>query len=173
MRKEDKGRLIESIGAELQKYPYIYVVDLEGLNSVDTAKLRRLCFKRDVKLIVVKNALLKKAMENSGVDYSEMYPTLKGQTSIMLSSVNNAPAKLIKEFRAKSEKPYLKSAYVEEEFYIGDENLDALVAIKSKNELVADVVASLMAPAQNVIRALQSSGNTITGVLKTLEEKGE
>jgi len=173
MRKEDKGRLIESIGAELQKYPYVYVVDLEGLNSVDTAKLRRLCFKREVKLIVVKNALLRKAMDNLDIDYSEMYSTFKGQTSIMLSSTNNAPAKLIKEFRAKSEKPVLKSAFVEEEFYIGDENLDSLVAIKSKSELIADIIAALQSPAQNVIRALQSSGNTISGVLKTLEERGE
>ncbi len=173
MRKEDKGKLIESIGAELQKYPYVYVVDLEGLNSVDTAKLRRLCFKREVKLIVVKNALLRKAMDNLDIDYSEMYPTFKGQTSIMLSSTNNAPAKLIKEFRAKSEKPVLKSAFVEEEFYIGDENLDNLVAIKSKSELIADIIAALQSPAQNVIRALQSSGNTISGVLKTLEERGE
>ena len=172
MRKEDKGKLIESIGAELQKYPYVYVVDLEGLNSVDTAKLRRLCFKREVKLIVVKNALLRKAMDNLDIDYSEMYPTFKG-TSIMLSSTNNAPAKLIKEFRAKSEKPVLKSAFVEEEFYIGDENLDSLVAIKSKSELIADIIAALQSPAQNVIRALQSSGNTISGVLKTLEERGE
>lgn len=173
MRKEDKGRLIESIGAELQKYPYVYVVDLEGLNSVDTANLRRLCFKREVKLMVVKNTLLRKAMDNMGVDFSEIYPTFKGQTSIMLSFVNNAPAKLIKEFRAKNDKPVLKSAFVEEEFYVGDENLESLVAIKSKNELIADVMASLMAPAQNVINALQSSGNTLTGVLKTLEEKGE
>lgn len=173
MRKEDKGKLIESIGAELQKYPYVYVVDLEGLNSVDTAKLRRLCFKREVKLIVVKNALLRKAMDNLDIDYSEIYPTFKGQTSIMLSSANNAPAKLIKEFRAKSEKPVLKSAFVEEEFYIGDENLDNLVAIKSKSELIADIIAALQSPAQNVIRALQSSGNTISGVLKTLEERGE
>ncbi len=173
MRKEDKGKLIESIGVQLQKYPYVYVVDLEGLNSADTANLRRLCFRREVKLMVVKNTLLKKAMDNSEIDYSEIYPTFKGQTSIMLSFVNNAPAKLIKEFRAKNDKPVLKSAFVEEEFYIGDENLDNLVAIKSKNELIADVMSSLMSPAQNVIRALQSSGNTLSGVLKTLEKKGE
>lgn len=154
MKKEDKGKLIEVIGAELQKYPYVYVVDLEGLNSVDTAKLRRLCFKREIKLIVVKNALLKKAMDNLDMDYSSMYSTLKGQTSLMLSNVNNAPAKLIKEFRAKSEKPLLKSAYVEEEFYIGDEHLNELVAIKSKNELIADVVSALLSPIRNVIGAL-------------------
>lgn len=157
MKKEDKGRLIETIGAELQKYPYVYVVDLEGLNSVDTAKLRRACFKKEVKLIVVKNALLKKAMDSVDMDYSQMYPTLKGQTSLMLSSVNNAPAKLIKEFRAKSERPLLKSAYVEEEFYIGDEHLAELVAIKSRTEMIADIVAALMSPAQNVIGALQSA----------------
>jgi large subunit ribosomal protein L10 len=173
MKKEDKGKLIESIGAEIKKYPYLYVVDLEGLNSVDTAKLRRLCFKREVKLLVVKNALLKKAMESLDTDYSEIFSTFKGQTSLMLSSVNNAPAKLIKEFRDKKDKPILKSAYVEEEFYIGDKCLQDLTTIKSKNELIAEIMSALMSPAKNVIGALQSSGNTLTGVLKTLSERPE
>ena len=173
MKKEDKKQLIENIGTELQKYPYIYVVDLEGLNSVDTAKLRRLCFKKEVKLLVVKNALLKKAMENLDKDFSEIYPTFKGQTSLMLSNVNNTPAKLIKEFRDKKEKPILKSAYVEEEFYIGDKCLTELTTIKSKNELIAEVMSALMSPAKNIIGALQSGGNTISGVLQTLSEKSE
>ncbi|MCH3924255.1 MAG: 50S ribosomal protein L10 [Bacteroidales bacterium] len=173
MKKEDKKQLIENIGTELQKYPYIYVVDLEGLNSVDTAKLRRLCFKKEVKLLVVKNALLKKAMESMDKDFSEIYPTFKGQTSLMLSNVNNTPAKLIKEFRDKKEKPILKSAYVEEEFYIGDRCLTELTTIKSKNELIAEVMSALMSPAKNIIGALQSGGNTISGVLQTLSEKSE
>lgn len=173
MRKEDKGQLIESIGTEISKFPYIYLVDIEGLNSVNTAKLRRLCFRREVKLMVVKNALLRKAMENSGIDYSELFPALNGSTSIMLSNVNNLPAKLIKEFRASSPKPVLKAAYVEESFYVGEHHLDALLTIKSKNELVADVIAALLSPAKNVIGALQSGGNTLSGVLKTLSEKAE
>ncbi|MBP1629716.1 MAG: ribosomal protein [Bacteroidetes bacterium] len=173
MRKEDKGQLIESIGVELSKYPYLYLVDIEGLSSVNTAKLRRLCFRREVKLMVVKNTLLRKAMENSGIDYTEIFPALNGSTSIMLSNVNNLPAKLIKEFRTSCPKPVLKAAYVEESFYLGENNLDALINIKSKNELVADVIAALLSPAKNVIGALQSGGNTLSGVLKTLSEKAE
>ena len=123
--------------------------------------------------MVVKNTLLRKAMENSGIDYSELFPALNGSTSIMLSNVNNLPAKLIKEFRASSPKPVLKAAYVEESFYVGEHHLDALLTIKSKNELVADVIAALLSPAKNVIGALQSGGNTLSGVLKTLSEKAE
>ncbi len=173
MIKEDKGKLIESIGAELSNYPYLYLVDVAGLNSVDTAKLRRLCFRREVKLMTVKNTLLRKAMEKSGLDYSEIFPALNGPTSIMLSNVNNLPAKLIKEFRATSPKPLLKAAYVEESFYLGDANLDVLINIKSKVELIADIIAALQSPAKNVIGALQSGGGTIAGVLKTLSEKTE
>jgi large subunit ribosomal protein L10 len=173
MRKEDKGLLIESIGAEIAKYPYVYLVDIEGLNSADTVKLRKLCFRREVKLLVVKNKLLIKAMEKSSIDYSELFSACKGSTSIMLSNVNNAPAKLIKDFRASSEKPLLKAAYVEESFYMGDECLNELIAIKSKNELVADIIAALMSPVRNVISSLQSSANTLSGIVKTLSEKAE
>ncbi len=173
MIKEDKGQLIESIGVELSKFPYLYLVDIAGLNSVDTAKLRRLCFRRDVKLMTVKNTLLRKAMEKSGIDYSEIFPALNGSTSIMLSNVNNVPANLIKDFRLTSKKPILKAAYVEESFYLGDNNLDVLISIKSKKELIADIIAALESPAKNVIGALQSGGNTLSGVLKTLSEKAE
>ena len=173
MIKGDKGQLIESIGVELSKFPYLYLVDIAGLNSVDTAKLRRLCFRRDVKLMTVKNTLLRKAMEKSGIDYSEIFPALNGSTSIMLSNVNNVPANLIKDFRLTSKKPILKAAYVEESFYLGDNNLDVLISIKSKKELIADIIAALESPAKNVIGALQSGGNTLSGVLKTLSEKAE
>ncbi len=168
-----KAELIDSIAEQLSQYNHLYLTDIEGLNSVDTSKLRRLCFRREVKLMVVKNTLLIKAMEKADIDYSGLYPAIKGSSSIMLSNTNNVPAKLIKEFRATSKKPILKGAYVEESVYIGDENLDALVNIKSRNELIADVVASLKAPAQNVISALSSGGNTLSGVLKTLSEKAE
>lgn len=157
MKREDKGKLIEMIGQQIKEYPYLYVVDLEGLDAKDTAALRRACFKKEIKLLVVKNAFLKKAVESLEMDYSQILPTFKGQTSLMLSKVNNAPAKLIKEFRNqkdKKEKPLLKSAYVEEEFYIGDEHLNELVAIKSKNELIADVISALLSPIRNVVSAL-------------------
>lgn len=176
MRKEQKDQLIDALCEEIKAYPHIYIADIGGLDSVLTSKLRRAAFRKEVKLEVVKNTLLIKAMEKSGMDYSQLFPVIKGETSIMLSNINNAPAKLIKEFRANektAQKPVLKGAYVEECFYIGAENLDALVNIKSKNELIADVVALLQSPAKNVISQLQSAGNTITGVLKTLEEKAE
>ena len=159
---------------EIKAYPLIYIADIGGLNSVQTSKLRRAAFRKEVKLEVVKNTLLIKALEKSGFDYSELFPVIKGETCIMLSQVNNAPAKLIKEFLAANKdanKPLLKGAYVEESFYVGAENLEALVNIKSKNELIADVVALLQSPFQNVLSQLQSGGNTITGVLKTLEER--
>ncbi|MBR1680717.1 50S ribosomal protein L10 [bacterium] len=163
MKKEEKGRLIENIGQQIKEYPYLYVVDLEGLDAKDTASLRRMCFKKEIKLLVVKNAFLKKAVEGLDMDYSQILPTFKGQTSLMLSKVNNAPAKLIKEFRnqkEKKEKPLLKSAFVEEEFYIGDEHLNELVAIKSKNELIADVISALLSPIRNVISGLTNEERT-------------
>ena len=160
MKKEDKGKLIENIGQRLKEYPYLYVVDLEGLNAKDTAKLRSQCFKKEIKLMVVKNAFLKKAIEGlEDKDFSELIPTFKGQTSLMLSKVNNAPAKLIKEFRNqkdKKEKPILKSAFVEDEFYIGDEHLKELVAIKSKNEMIADIMSALLSPIRNIIGGLDN-----------------
>lgn len=174
MRKELKDQLIDSLCEEIKAYPNIYIADIGGLNSVQTSKLRRSAFRKEVKLVVVKNTLLIKAMEKSGFDYSELFPVIKGETAIMLSNTNNAPAKLIKDFRTSeknAEKPILKGAYVEECFYIGHENLDALVNIKSKNELIADVVSMLMSPMMNVMSQMQSGANNITGVLKTLEER--
>ena len=173
MRKEQKAQLIDSLYEQVSSYPHLYIADIGGLDSVQTSKLRRLAFRREVKLVVVKNTLLIKALERTGVDYSELYPVIKGETAIMLSNSNNAPAKLIKEFRASAAKPILKGAYVEESFYVGDENLETLVNIKSKNELIADVVALLQSPIKNVVSALQSGGNTLSGVLKTLSEKPE
>ena len=173
MRKEQKAQLIDSLYEQVSSYPHLYIADIGGLDSVQTSKLRRVAFRREVKLVVVKNTLLIKALEKTGVDYSELYPVIKGETAIMLSNSNNAPAKLIKEFRASAAKPILKGAYVEESFYVGDENLETLVNIKSKNELIADIVALLQSPIKNVVSALQSGGNTLSGVLKTLSEKPE
>ncbi|MCQ2298630.1 MAG: 50S ribosomal protein L10 [Bacteroidales bacterium] len=176
MRKEQKEQLIDSLCEEIKAYPHLYIADMGGLDSVLTSKLRRAAFRKEVKLTVVKNTLLIKAMEKSGFDYSELFPAIKGETCIMLSNVNNAPAKLIKEFRTaekKAAKPILKAAYVEECFYVGEQHLDALVNIKSKNELIADVVALLQSPIKNVVSGLQNAGGTICGVLETLSERAE
>jgi large subunit ribosomal protein L10 len=171
MKKEQKSVLVESVCNELQARPNLYITDISGLSAASTGKLRRACFRRNIKLIMVKNTLLKKAFEKLDTDYAELHAALKGTTAVMLSDVNNAPAQLIKEFRKSSERPILKGAYVEESFYIGDNQLDALVNIKSKNQLVADIIAMLQSPMQNVLGALQSAPNTIGGIVKTLEER--
>jgi len=171
MRKEEKSQLIDTLTEQLQNSNNVYITDISNLNVEVTSRLRRLCFKSDVKLIVVKNTLLRKAMERSGKDFSGLFGTLKGATSIMLSEVNNEPAKLIKEFRKTSDKPILKGAYVEEMAFVGDKNLDVLISIKSKNELIGDIILALQSPAKNVISALQSGGQKLSGVLKTLSER--
>jgi large subunit ribosomal protein L10 len=171
MRKEEKSQLIDTLTEQLQNSNNIYITDISDLNVEITGKLRRLCFKKDVKLIVIKNTLLRKAMERSDKDFSDLYNTLKGATSIMLSEVNNEPAKLIKEFRKTSAKPILKGAYVEEMSFVGDKSLDLLISIKSKNELIGDIILALQSPAKNVISALQSGGQKLSGVLKTLSER--
>lgn len=173
MKKENKALIIEQLTGQIMAKPHMYVTDITGMNAVATSNLRRACFKNGVKLIMVKNTLLEKALEKTGTDYSELFPTLKGTTAIMLSDVNKAPASVIKEFRKKSDFPILKGAYVEESFYIGDSSLDALVAIKSKNELIGDIITLLQSPMQNVMGALESAPNTIAGVVKTLSERPE
>lgn len=174
MRKEEKGVIIDQIVETLGQYDHFYITDAAGLNAEDTAALRRSCFEGEIKMMVVKNTLLRKALEkNSEVDYSSLFTSLKGNSTVMMAKVGNAPAKLIKSFSQKSAsgKPELKAAFVEQSVYVGADQLDTLVAIKSKNELIADVIALLQSPAKNVISALQSGGNTITGVLKTLADK--
>lgn len=173
MRKENKQELIESLTQQLKDNSNFYLTDIASLNAEDTSNLRRLCFKNGIKLQMVKNTLLKKAMENADKSLDELFGTLKGNTSIMFSETGNAPAKLIKEFRTstKGELPILKSAYIEETTYIGNDQLEFLIAIKSKNELLADVIALLQSPVKNVVSALQSGGNNLTGILKTLSDK--
>ena len=172
MRKEDKSTIIEQIAATVKEYGHFYLVDTTAMNAADTSALRKECFKADIKLMVVKNALLHKALESLEADYSPLYDSMKGTTAVMFCNTANAPAKLIKN-KAKNGIPGLKAAYAEEGFYIGADQLDALVAIKSKNEVIADIVALLQSPAKNVLSALQSGGNTIHGVLKTLGERPE
>ena len=172
MRKEDKSTVIEQIASTLKEYSHFYLAETAALNSEKTSALRRECFKQDIKLLVVKNALLHKAMESLDTDYTPLYDCLKGSTAVMFTNTGNAPAKLIKEFRkSTSDLLNFKAAYVEESFYIGAEQLDALVAIKSKNELIADVIALLQSPAKNVVSALQSGGSKLHGVLQTLSER--
>ena len=174
MRKEDKGAIINNLTEVVKSYPNFYLTDIEAMDAEKTSKLRRECFKQEVKLVVVKNSLLRKALENVDGDFSPLHGALKGNTAVMFSQVANAPARLIKDFTKDTKgegKPQLKAAYVQESFYVGAENWDALVSIKSKNELIADVIALLESPAKNVISALQSSGQTIHGLLKTLEER--
>ncbi len=172
MKKEVKDTIIVELGEKLKAYPHFYLVDLTGLNAEKTSALRRKCFKSEIKLLVVKNTLLQKAFEASEIDYSPLYGSLKGNTAVMFTNTANLPAKLIKEY-VKEGIPSLKAAYAEESFFVGADKLEELVAIKSKSELIADVVALLQSPAKNVVSALQSGANTIHGVLKTLGERPE
>ncbi len=171
MTREEKSKAIEDITAQLADSPHIYLADISGLNAEATSRLRRACFKAGIKLAVVKNTLLAKAMESSDKEFGELPSILKGNTSIMLSETGNAPAKVIKEFRKKSDKPLLKGAFIEEAIYVGDDQLDALVNVKSREELIGDIVGLLQSPAKNVISALKSGGNTIAGLVKTLSER--
>ena len=172
MKKEDKAIIINEIVDTIKSYNGFYLVETAGLDAEKTSALRRACFNADIKLVVVKNTLLHKALEQLEGDYSELYPCLKESTSLMCTNVGNAPAKLLKDFIKKGDTlPLLKCAYVEGTAYVGADQMDALAAIKSKNELIADVIALLQSPAKNVISALQSGANTIHGVLETLSKK--
>lgn len=171
MTREEKSRVIEDLTAQLADNTTIYLADISGLNALNTSNLRRACFKANVKLAVVKNTLLAKAMESSDKDFGDLPSTLKGNTSIMFSETGNAPAKVIKEFRKKSDRPLLKGAFIEEAIFIGDDKLDTLVSIKSKEEVIGDIVGLLQSPAKNVISALKSGGGKLAGILKTLSEK--
>lgn len=171
MTREEKSQVIETLTTKLTDGSIFYLADISGLNAQQTSNLRRACFKANVKLEVVKNTLLKKAMEKTDKDFGELSETLKGNTSLMIAETGNAPAKVIKEFRKKSDRPILKGAYVEEAVYVGDNQLDALVSIKSKEEVIGDIIGLLQSPAKNVISALQSGGSKLSGILKTLSEK--
>lgn len=171
MTREEKSTVIKDLTAQLANSTTIYLADISGLNAQATSDLRRACFKANIKLAVVKNTLLYKAMEASDKDFGDLPSTLKGNTSIMLSETGNAPAKLIQNFRKKSDKPLLKGAFIAEAIYIGDNQLDALVNIKSKEEVIGDIIGLLQSPAKNVISGLKSGGGKLAGILKTLSEK--
>ena len=171
MTREEKSQVIEDLTAQLAENGTIYLADISGLDAGTTSNLRRACFKANVSLSVVKNTLLAKAMENSDKDFGELPTVLKGNTSIMFSETGNAPAKVIKEFRKKSERPLLKGAFIEEAIFVGDDTLETLVNIKSKEEVIGDIIGLLQSPAKNVVSALKSSGGKLAGILKTLSEK--
>src|ERR1017187_2705192 len=172
MKKEEKSQVIDSLVEQLASNSHFYLIDVATLYAEKTSALRRMCFNKNIKMLVVKNSLLRLAMERSTAkDYQPLYGTLKGSTAIMFSEVGSDPAKLIKEFRKKNDKPLLKSAFVEECAYIGDNQLDALASIKSKNEMIGEVIGLLQSPAKNVISALKSGGGKLAGIIKTLAEK--
>lgn len=171
MTREEKATVIEDLKTQLAESSIIYLADISGLDAGTTSDLRRACFKANIKLAVVKNTLLAKAMEASDKEFGELPEVLKGNTSLMLSETGNAPAKLIKTFRKKTDRPLLKGAFIEEAIFVGDDKLDTLVSIKSKEEVIADIVALLQSPAKNVISGLKSGGGKLAGILKTLSEK--
>lgn len=173
MRREEKNAIIDSLAERLKEYTHFYVTDTSELNAADTSELRRKCFENDIRLVVVKNTLLKRALEQTEVNFDELFPVLKGTTSIMFTNSGNVPAKLIKEFRKQHDKPVLKGAYVQESVYVGDNQLDALISVKTREELIGEIIGLLQSPAKNVISALQSGGTKIHGVLETLSKREE
>ena len=173
MNKQEKNEMIATLEGMLNDNKNFYLADISGLTAEQSSALRRLCFKREVSLQVVKNTLLKKAFEKNESDFSKLYSVLVGNTSIMQAETANSAAKVIKEFRKKNDKPILKAAYLEESLYIGDENLSALADLNSKDELIGDIITLLQSPAKNVIASLQSGGNKLSGIVKALQEKSE
>ena len=172
MTRQEKDALISDLADRLSKSEVFYLTDISSLNAENSGKLRRLCFQKEVQLSVVKNTLLSKAMDRvEGKDFSELKDVLKGNTGLMIAETGNGPAKLIKEFRKKSKKPILKGAYIEESVYIGDDSLEMLASLKSKDELIGDIILLLQSPAKNVVSGLQSGGGKLAGILKTLEKR--
>ena len=171
MTKEEKILEIENLTTKLKDVKNLYLTDIAGLNAMETSSLRRACFKAGIKLSVVKNTLLERAMKNSGKDFGELKDLLKGNTSLMFSESGNGPAKVIKNFRKKSDKPILKGAFIEESVYVGDEQINNLVSIKSKEELIGEIISILQSPPKNLISALKSGGGKVSGILKSLSER--
>lgn len=171
MTREEKNQIIDHLFEQIKQYSHFYVTDIADLNASDTSMLRRKCFEKNIKLITVKNTLFLKALEKFEDKFSPIFDALKGGSSIMFSNSSSEPAKLIKELRKKQPKPLIKAAYVEESIYIGDHNLETLATIKSREELIADVIFLLQSPIRNVVSSLESGKHTIAGVIKTLSEK--
>ena len=170
MNKEEKVKVVEELKGQLNDYKSIYLTDIAGLDAMQTSKLRRECFNFNVKVSVVKNTFLERAMSESETDFGELKDLLKGNTTVMLSESGNSPAKVIKKFRKDGEKPILKGAFVDEAIYIGDDQIEALFNLKSKEEVIGEIITLLQSPAKNVISALKSSSGKIAGLVKTLSE---
>ena len=173
MNKKEKNQLIDVLNKMLEENKNFYLADISGLTAEQSSSLRRMCFKQNVSIQVVKNTLLKKAFDKNTTNFDQLDDVLKGNTSLMFSDSPKAPAKVITDFRKKSEKPILKAAHIEDEFYIGDNNLSILEKLKTKNELIADIVMLLQSPAKNVVSSLQSSSSILSGIVKTLSERKE
>ncbi|HOZ29437.1 MAG TPA: 50S ribosomal protein L10 [Bacteroidales bacterium] len=171
MKREDKNALIESLQSTIEQYSHFYLADISGLNAQQTFELRKKCFEKDIELIVVKNTFFRKALERSGRNYEELFPVLKENTSVLFCNVASVPGKLIKELNKKNGKPLFKGAYAEESFFIGAQHLNSLATLKSKDELIADVIALLQSPMKTVLGQLESSKNLLGGLVKTLSER--
>jgi len=171
MKREEKNVIIQELTEKLNRFDHFYLADISNLNASDTSMLRRKCFDKSINLVVVKNTLLRKALEQSEKNFEDIYDALKDSTSVMFSETGNVPAKLIKEFRKTHDRPLLKAAYVEQSFYFGDDKVDVLAKLKSREELIGDIVLILQSPAKTVISSLQSGGGKLAGIIKTLSEK--
>ena len=173
MNKKEKNQLIDVLNKMLEENKNFYLADISGLTAEQSSSLRRMCYKQNVSIQVVKNTLLKKAFDKNATNFDQLDDVLKGNTSLMFSDSPKAPAKIITYFRKKSEKPILKAAHIEDEFYIGDNNLSILEKLKTKNELIADIIMLLQSPAKNVVSSLQSSSSILSGIVKALSERKE
>ena len=173
MTREEKNILIDKLADRISNSSHFYITDISNLTSIESNNLRGLCFRKDVTVQVAKNTLIKKALEKVEGEFDEMYSVLKGNSAILFSETANMPAKLIKQFRKKNDKPVLKAAYIDTSIYIGDDQLNSLADLKSREELIGDIIGLLQSPAKNVISALQSGGQKLSGILKTLESKSE
>jgi large subunit ribosomal protein L10 len=172
MNKEEKHDLVLALSEQMKEYGNFYITDTSDLTVAKINDIRRKCFDSDIKMQVAKNSLIKKAMEAAGGDYTEIYDVLKGSSSILFSKSATAPAKLIKQLRKGGDKPVLKAAYIDSAIFIGDNQIDALTKLKSKEQLIGEIIGLLQSPAKNVVSALQSGGNTLAGLVKTLQERG-
>ena len=172
MNKEEKHDLVLALTEQIKDFGNFYITDTSDLTVAKINDIRRKCFESDITMQVAKNTLIKKAMEAAGGDFSPMFDVLKGSSSILFSKSATAPAKLIKALRKQGEKPILKAAYIDSAIFIGDNQIDTLIKLKSKEQLIGEIIGLLQSPAKNVVSALQSGGNTIAGLVKTLQERG-
>jgi len=172
MRKEEKFEIVQDLTERIKEYGNFYITDTSDLSVAKVNAIRRKFFENGIAIQVAKNTLIRKALEAAGVDSAELNDVLKGSSTILFSSVANAPAKLIKELRKTGDKPVLKGAYIDSALFIGDKQLDALATLKSKEELIGEIIGLLQSPAKNVVSALKSGGSTIVGLVKTLQERG-